>query len=112
MRKIAQLMLVAVLSFGFTGCAGSFRKPWNFPDPDKATIVDVWISDKADEDQSGESYVVVFEQRGLFAKVYVDKEVFESVHEGATVEIELISITSIEDNQYILEGEYLWRVGG
>ena len=112
MRKIAQLMLVAVLSFGFIGCTGSFRKPWNLPDPDKATIVDVWISDETSEDQSVGSYVVVFEQRERFVKVCVDKKVFDAVHEGDTVEIELISITSTMDNQYILEVEYLWHVGG
>ncbi|MDO8467298.1 MAG: hypothetical protein Q7S83_04135 [bacterium] len=112
MHKIAQLMLVAALAFGLAGCAGSFRKPWNFPDPDKATIVDVWSSDETGEDQSGESYVVVFEQRERFVELSVDKATFDSVHEGDTVEIELISITSTEDNRYILEVEYLWHVGG
>lgn len=112
MRKFALLFLVAVLSFGFMGCAGSFRKPWNLPDPDKATVVDTWIGDAASEDQSGEYYVVVFEQRERFVKVHVDKKVFDAVHEGDVVEVELVSITSTEDNMYILEVEYLWHVGG
>ncbi len=112
MRKIVQLMLVVAVSFGFIGCAGSFKNPWNFPDPDKATVVDVWSGDETGGDQSAGSYVVVFEQRGQFAKVHVDKKTFESAHEGDVVEIELISVTSTEDNRYVLEVEYCWHIGG
>lgn len=111
MKKFALLFLVAVLSFGFVGCAGSFRTPWNLPDPDQATVIEVWSSDESSEGQNVESYVVVFEQRERFAKVLVDKATFEAVREGDKVEIELMSITSTEDKKYFLEVEYCWHVG-
>ncbi len=112
MRKIALSMLVAALSLGFVGCAGSlFKNPWNMPDPDQATVAEVWIGDENEEGRSVGSYVVVLEQRDRFVIVVVDKATFESVHEGDKVEIELISVTSTEDNRYILEVEYCWHVG-
>lgn len=112
MRKLASFALVFVLSFGFVGCVGvSSRNHMNLPDPDQATIAEAWIGDEDEEGPDVGSYVVVLEQRDRFVKLLVDKATFESVHEGDKVEIELISVTSTEDNRYILEVEYCWHVG-
>lgn len=112
MRRLALLALIAVLSFGFVGCAGSlFKNPWNLPDPDWATVTEVWVGDENEEGSDVGSYVVVLEQRDRFVTVIVDKATFESVHEGDKVEIELKSVTSTEDNRYVLEIEYCWHVG-
>ncbi len=123
MHKFALLFLVAALSFGLMGCAVPPANPranlrtnsgWDLPDPDQATIVDVW-SEEAGDAQHADSYVVVLSHtvkgQERFDKVFVDKETFASVHEGDTVEIELMSVTSNEDNRYILEIEYCWHVG-
>lgn len=112
MKKVALLALAAVLSLGFMGCAGSFKDPLNLPDPDQATVVGVWSESKTSEGQSTEIYVVVLEQRERFVKLSVDKATFEVVREGDTVEVELISYTLTQDNVYLLETEYLWKVGG
>lgn len=112
MRKLASFAFVVVLSLGFVGCVGvSSRNHMNLPDPDQATVTEVWVGDENEEGQSVGSYVVVLEQRNRFVIVVVDKATFESVHEGDKVEIELISVTSTEDDRYILEVEYCWHVG-
>lgn len=113
MRKFALLFLVAVLSFGFVGCAGTFKKPQNLPpDPTVSTVVGAWITQVPGKNQLEDAYIVVFEDRERFAMVYVDKASFESVHEGDKVELGLLSATYTEDYKYFLETEYVWKVSG
>lgn len=119
MRKLDLLALVAVLSFGFVGCAGSFKDPLSLPDPDQATVVGTWISQVPGKNQLEESYVVVLQQRALsdkhaapFVELRVDKATFDSVREGDKVELELMSYTLTQDNAYLLEIEYRWHVSG
>ena len=123
MRKFALLFLVVVLSFGFMGCVIPPANPpanlrtnsgWDLPDPDQATIADMW-REEADDVHSSDLYIVVLshtvKDQERFEKVSVDKETFSSVHEGDTVEIELISVTSNENETYVLEIEYCWHAG-
>ncbi|MEK7654255.1 MAG: hypothetical protein AAB345_03150 [Patescibacteria group bacterium] len=107
MRKFALLFLVTASSFGSVGCI-NFGNRWNLPDPDQATIVAIW---SAVEPQKAESYVVVLEQRERFAKVAVDEATFKAIHEGDKVEVELVSVTFTEDDKYIRETEYCWKIG-
>ena len=119
MRKFALLAFVTMLSFGFTGCMNPGNRwnansgnRWNLPDPAQATIVDVWSDYETRGDKSVEFYVVVFEYDERFAKIRVEKDTFEAVHEGDTAEIELMSFSLTQDDQYLLKTEYCWRIGG
>lgn len=111
MRKYALFGMIAVLSFGSVGCMNVGNR-WNLPDPDQATVVDVWSDYENHEGKSVEVYIVVFELRERFAKVRVAKDTFEAVHEGDKAEVELMSLSLTQDDQYLLETEYCWHVGG
>ncbi len=116
MRKSALLFLVAILSFGFAGCVNLGRvnpeKKWNLSDPYQTAIVETRSDYEARANQPFEFYVVVFEHMGQRAEVRVEESTFEAVHKGDKVDLDLLSVTTTEDDLYFLEVCYTWNIGG
>ncbi len=115
MRKFALLFCVVALSFWFGGCINAQRinpkAKWNLSDPYQTTIVETRSDYEAHGDRDFEFYVVVFEHMGRRAEVRVEKETFEAIHEGDKVDLDLLSVTTTEDDRYFLEVCYTWDIG-
>ncbi|TSC82616.1 MAG: hypothetical protein G01um101419_534 [Parcubacteria group bacterium Gr01-1014_19] len=115
MRKFALLFCVVALSSGFGGCINAQRinpeQKWNLQDPYKTTVVETWSDYKTPGNEDSQFYVVVFEHMGRRAEVHVEKSTFDAVHEGSEVDLDLLSVTTTEDDLYFLEVCYTWDIG-
>lgn len=109
MKKVAMLALVAVLSFGFVGCASSLEKDWGLKEEGEGSVSRLAIDNG---DPGREPWCVIIVYCGKEAQARVSYEMYRKLTPGQNVKLKLAcAITKDETDkkgERFCDATYRW----